>query len=135
MIVISFRYFLIALFKGVFDYFQSFITSRIGYELVYRLRSELFGHLQQLSLSFSCAGAHRRVAHQSRQRYPTLKDVFAESALTFTSHLLTVVGMFIIMFTLNWRMGLIVLPPFLSELRPLRSVSPDQGIRQNAARA
>lgn len=116
VIVISLSILLIALFRGVFAYFQSFITSRIGYELVYRLRSELFGHLQQLSLSFHARVRTGELLTKVVSDTSALKDVFAESALTFTSHLLTVVGMFIIMFTLNWRMGLIVLAtfPFLS---------------------
>ncbi|MBK8316245.1 MAG: ABC transporter ATP-binding protein [Acidobacteria bacterium] len=116
VIAISLSILLIALFRGVFAYFQSFITSRIGYELVYRLRSELFGHLQQLSLSFHARVRTGELLTKVVSDTSALKDVFAESALTFTSHLLTVVGMFIIMFTLNWRMGLIVLAtfPFLS---------------------
>ncbi|MBK9708100.1 MAG: ABC transporter ATP-binding protein [Acidobacteria bacterium] len=116
VVAISLSILLIALFRGVFAYFQSFITSRIGYELVYRLRSELFGHLQQLSLSFHARVRTGELLTKVVSDTSALKDVFAESALTFTSHLLTVVGMFIIMFTLNWRMGLIVLAtfPFLS---------------------
>lgn len=116
VIAISLAILLIALFRGVFAYFQSFITSRIGYELVYRLRSELFGHLQQLSLSFHARVRTGELLTKVVSDTSALKDVFAESALTFTSHLLTVIGMFIIMFTLNWRMGLIVLAtfPFLS---------------------
>jgi ABC-type multidrug transport system fused ATPase/permease subunit len=116
VIAISLAILLIALFRGVFAYFQSFITSRIGYELVYRLRSELFGHLQQLSLSYHARVRTGELLTKVVSDTSALKDVFAESALTFTSHLLTVIGMFIIMFTLNWRMGLIVLAtfPFLS---------------------
>ena len=43
---------LIALCDGVFSYFQIFITSSVGYRMVYALRRELFAHLQSLSLSF-----------------------------------------------------------------------------------
>jgi ABC-type multidrug transport system fused ATPase/permease subunit len=39
----------------------------------------------------------------------TLKDVFAESALTASANILTFVGMFAIMFFLDWHMGLVVL--------------------------
>src|SRR6266699_1304162 len=41
---------LIALAGGLFSYFQIFITSSIGYKMVYSLRRELFAHLQRLSL-------------------------------------------------------------------------------------
>src|SRR6184192_1886789 len=46
----------------------------------------------------------------------TLKDIFADSILKFTTYVLTVAGMFAVMFALNWRIGLIALAtmPFLS---------------------
>ena len=43
---------LIALAGGLLSYFQIFITSSVGYRMVYALRRELFAHLQRLSLSF-----------------------------------------------------------------------------------
>ena len=45
----------------------------------------------------------------------TLRDIFADSLLKFSSHLLTVIGMVAIMFTLNWKISLIALAtlPFL----------------------
>ena len=102
----------IALFRGVFAYFQSFITSRIGHELVYRLRRELFAHLQQLSLSFHARARTGELLTKVVSDTSALKDVFAESALTFAAHSLTVIGMFVIMFWLDWRMALIVLATF-----------------------
>jgi ABC-type multidrug transport system fused ATPase/permease subunit len=41
-----------------------------------------------------------------------LKDTFAESVMTAASQLLTVVGMFVIMFLLNWKLSLVVLATF-----------------------
>src|ERR1700758_1969338 len=43
---------LISLISAVSAYFQTFITSSVGYRTVYALRRELFAHLQSLSLSF-----------------------------------------------------------------------------------
>src|SRR5262249_57835101 len=39
----------------------------------------------------------------------TLKDLFANSLLKFTSQLLTVFGMLVILFTVDWRIGAIAL--------------------------
>jgi ATP-binding cassette, subfamily B, bacterial len=103
---------LIACFRSIFAYFHSFITSRIGYEMVYRLRRELFAHLQQLSLSFHARARTGELLTKVVSDTSALKDVFAESALNFASHLLTVIGMFIIMFALNWQLGLVVLATF-----------------------
>lgn len=99
----------VALLTGAFTYMQVYITSRIGNELVYTLRRALFAHLQRLSLSFhdrARSGEHMtRIVSDTN----TLKDVFAESALTASAHVLTFVGMFAIMFYLDWQLGLVVL--------------------------
>jgi ATP-binding cassette subfamily B protein len=112
IVAFSLSIILIACFRSIFAYFHSFITSRIGYEMVYRLRRELFAHLQQLSLSFHARARTGELLTKVVSDTSALKDVFAESALNFASHLLTVIGMFIIMFALNWQLGLVVLATF-----------------------
>jgi ATP-binding cassette, subfamily B, bacterial len=102
----------IALFKGFFAYYQLFLTSRIGYLLVFTLRGELFNHLQRLSISFHHRANSGELLSKLTSDTNTLKDVFADSALTFTTHVLTVIGMLIIMFNLNMQLGLIVLISF-----------------------
>lgn len=100
---------LIAVLTGAFTYLQVYITSRIGNELVYTLRRTLFAHLQRLSLSFhdkSRSGEHMTKIVSDTN---TLKDVFAESALTASAHILTFFGMFTIMLFLDWRLFLVVL--------------------------
>jgi ATP-binding cassette, subfamily B, bacterial len=97
-----------AVLIGVFTYLQVYVTSRIGNELVYTLRRTLFAHLQRLSLSFhnrTRSGEHMTKIVSDTN---TLKDVFAESALTGSSHILTFVGMFAVMFFLDWHLGLVV---------------------------
>jgi ATP-binding cassette, subfamily B, bacterial len=102
----------IALVRGFFAYYQLFLTSRIGYLLVYTLRGEVFNHLQRLSLSFHHKTRTGELISKLTSDTNTLKDVFADSALTFTTHILTVTGMLVIMFNLNMKLGLIVLISF-----------------------
>ena len=102
----------IALVRGFFAYYQLFLTSRIGYLLVYTLRSELFNHLQRLSLSFHHKTRTGELINKLTSDTNTLKDVFADSLLTFATHVLTVTGMLIIMFNLNMELGLIVMISF-----------------------
>jgi len=112
VVVLSLSIVMIASVRGFFAYLQIFITSRIGYEMVYRLRRELFAHLQQLSLSYHARARTGELLTKVASDTTALKDVFAESALNFASHLLTVVGMFIVMFLLNWKLSLIALATF-----------------------
>jgi ATP-binding cassette subfamily B protein len=105
----------IALAGGLFSYFQIFITSSIGYKMVYALRRELFTHLQTLSLAFHNRARSGDLLTKIAGDTNTLKDVFADSILKFTSYVLTVVGMLAIMVAIDWKVGLIALAtlPFL----------------------
>src|SRR5207249_10996763 len=100
---------LIALASGLFSYAQIFITSSIGYRMVYALRRELFAHLQTLSLSFHNQSRSGDLLTRIAGDTNTLKDIFADSILKLGSHVLMVIGMLAIMFALNWQVGLIAL--------------------------
>ena len=106
----------IALAGGLFSYSQIFITSSIGYKMVYALRRELFTHLQTLSLAFHNRARSGDLLTKIAGDTNTLKDVFADSILKFTSYVLTVVGMLAIMAAIDWKIGLIALAtlPFLA---------------------
>ncbi len=105
----------IALLGGLFSYFQIFITSSIGYRMVYALRRELFTHLQTLSLAFHTRARSGDLLTKIAGDTNTLKDVFADSILKFTSYVLTVAGMLAILAAIDWKIGLIALAtlPFL----------------------
>ena len=103
---------LIALGKAAFLYFQVFQTSRIGYQLVFELRRELFQHLQSLSLSYHSRARAGELLNRITTDTHNLRDTFTESALAFGTHLLTIVGMLVVMFILNWRLALIAAVTF-----------------------
>lgn len=103
---------LIALGKAAFLYFQVFQTSRIGYQLVFELRRELFQHLQGLSLSYHNRARAGDLLNRITSDTHNLRDTFTESALAFGTHLLTIVGMLVVMFALNWRLALIAAVTF-----------------------
>ena len=99
----------ISLVSAACSYFQTFITSSVGYRTVYALRRELFAHLQSLSLSFHTKARSGDLLTKIAGDTNTLKDLFADSLLKFTSQLLTILGMLVIMFAVDWRIGAIAL--------------------------
>lgn len=105
---------LISLITGAFAYLQVHVTSRLGNAVVSRLRRELFGHLQRLSLSAHYRSRSGEMLTRLSGDTQALKDTFTESALTFGAQAITIVGCLGIMFTLSWKLALIVcatLPP------------------------
>ena len=98
---------LVALAAAAFSYFQIFITSSVGYTTVYSLRRELFAHLQRLSLSFHNRAMSGDLLSRIAGDTNDLKNIFSEAILEFISHVLMVIGMFAILFALDWKVGLI----------------------------
>lgn len=103
---------LISLVKGAATYSQVFITSRIGFRLAHKLRRALFTHLQRLSISFHKRSETGELLTKVTTDTNNLRDVFSEFALGFATEFVTLVGMIVIMFLVNWRLSLIVLAVF-----------------------
>ena len=106
----------IALAAGALSYLQLYTSARIGHRITWRLRSELFAHLQRLSL------AHHRTQRTGEQLTKVagdtnlLRDMFSEGALTLGRHAVTLLAMLAVMFWLNWQLAAVValtLPPLL----------------------
>src|SRR5207253_1772361 len=69
---------LIALGSGVFSCAQIFLTSSIGYRMLYALRRELFAHLQTLSLAFHNQSRSGDLLTKIAGDTNPLKDLFAD---------------------------------------------------------
>jgi ABC-type multidrug transport system fused ATPase/permease subunit len=115
-----------ALLLGSCAYLQSYLTAKIGHMVVYRLRGALFSHLQRLSLVFHHRARSGELITKVASDTNLLRDVFADWGLSFAGHLVTMLAMLAVMFTLNWRLTLIVLmtlpPLFLVLYRLNRSI-------------
>lgn len=109
LLVVSGSIALLAILGGSLSYFQIYTTTKIGHELVYVLRRELFAHLQRLSLSFHNQVPTGEILTKFSGDTNTLKDAFTDWSLKALSHILMFLGMFIIMFTLSWELSLVVL--------------------------
>ncbi|MCB1906183.1 MAG: ABC transporter ATP-binding protein [Rhodocyclaceae bacterium] len=110
---------LIALFAANFAYLQVYATAKVGHFITYRLRSELFAHLQRLSMSFHQHNRSGELITKVASDTNLLRDMFAEWSLTFAAHFLTLIAMMAVMFVINWRLALVVatsLPPLLAAI-------------------
>jgi ATP-binding cassette, subfamily B, bacterial len=99
----------IAVMIGALSYAQSFVTSKIGHRLVFTIRQRLFAHVQGLSLSFHSQTRSGELLTKLAGDSQTLKNAFTDIPLALSGHVLTFVGMFTVMFLINWRLSLIIL--------------------------
>lgn len=106
----------IALTAGVLSYLQLYTSARIGHRITWRLRGELFAHLQRLSLAHHRAGRVGELITKVAGDTNLLREVFADGLLSLGRQVVTLVAMLAVMFWLNWQLALVVaatLPPLL----------------------
>ena len=108
----------IALLAGALSYLQLFKTAQIGYRITYRLRGQLFAHLQRLSLAFHQQSRSGELLTKVAGDTNQLRDMFADWALRFAAQALTLVTMLGVMFWLNWPLAAVV----AATLLPLMAV-------------
>jgi ATP-binding cassette, subfamily B, bacterial len=105
----------LALLSGISTFIESFVMVRIANGVLFDLRRRLYWHIQRLSLSYH---EGRRTGDLSRTLMNDaqyVQDMIASGVLDFVVSILTLIGMVVVMFALNWRFALIALSitPFL----------------------
>ena len=132
VIIISFGIVAISMLKSFAAYSQTHIVSQIGFRFAHSLRQALFVHLQRLSLSFHTRMRSGELLTNITSDTNVLRDALIEFVLTFVSEFLTLLGMVVIMVTVNWKLSLIVLA--VSPVLILLSLLRYRKIRDSARR-
>ncbi|MCB0083344.1 MAG: ABC transporter ATP-binding protein, partial [Caldilineaceae bacterium] len=112
LLVVAATIVVIALLQSTFGYLENYMTMRAGYQLVNTLRRELFLQFQRLPLTFHQESKRGELVFNVADDAQTVRDAFTDSALSLVTQVLTIIGMFVIMFYVNWRLALIPLLTF-----------------------
>lgn len=103
----------LALVRSVFYYRQGVLSSRVGQEIVLKVRMQLFAHLQRLSLRFHARNNTGDLLTRLTGDINMLRDLLVASLLSLLSETVTVIGYVAVMFAMEWRLALlavVVLP-------------------------
>ncbi|RMH85640.1 MAG: ABC transporter ATP-binding protein [Calditrichaeota bacterium] len=99
----------IAVTDGVLRYYQTYLQKRVGSEIVARIRSRLFSHIQRLSLRFHYSRRTGEIVNRITQDTGYLETVFSESVSSLLKGILQIAGMAAIMLWMDWQMMLVAL--------------------------
>ncbi len=97
-------------------YLQNFMLNVLGQRVMYDLRSQMFEHLQALSLSFFDHNPVGRLMTRITNDVDALNDFFTSGAVSLLGDTFTLAGIVIILLVDNWRLALVVfvvIPPLL----------------------
>ncbi|WP_300676941.1 ABC transporter ATP-binding protein [Nocardioides sp.] len=93
---------------------QTLISTRIGQQVMHRLRSDLFGHLQRQSVDFFTRTRGGEVQSRLVNDIGSMQSVVTSTATSIAANVTVVIGTIAAMVALDWRLALIsmvVLPP------------------------
>ncbi|MFH1086006.1 MAG: ABC transporter ATP-binding protein [Chloroflexota bacterium] len=111
-------------FGAASEYVRIRILNYTGQHILYDLRQELFTHLQWLSLRFYDGRPVGRIMARVTNDVEAINNLINSGLVTIVSQAVSIVGIVVIMFVLNWRLAMVafaVLPGLIwmvARLRP-----------------
>ena len=109
IIMFALSYLGIALIQQALHYFNAITLSKAGQNIVFKLRMEVFEHIEHMSsnqLNMMPVGALvTRVASYTA----SISDLFTNVLVNVVSSMLTIVAVYIVMLCISWRLSLLLL--------------------------
>jgi len=106
----------ITLVRGVFSLWQTYVTSKVGQQVLRDLRTRLFEHLQSLSLRFFTGTRTGEIQSRLQNDVGGLQTVVSDTAATYVSNIVALVSTIIAMLILSWQLTVVsiaILPLFI----------------------
>jgi ATP-binding cassette subfamily B protein len=104
----------IAAVTSVLGVLQTWISTRVGQQVMHTLRTSVFAHLQRQSIAFFTRTRTGEVQSRITNDIGGMQDVVTSTATSIASNLTTAVATAVSMLALSWRLSLIslvVMPP------------------------
>jgi ATP-binding cassette subfamily B protein len=104
----------VAVATAVIGVVQTWLSTAVGQQVMHRLRSDLFAHLQRQSLGFFTRTRGGEVQSRLVNDIGSMQGVVTQTATSIAANLTVVVGTAAAMVALSWRLALlslVVLPP------------------------
>ncbi len=107
--------FLSVLFVGlILRYLHLLFLNIVGQRIMFDMRSQMFDHMQRLSLSYFDHNPVGRLMTRLTNDVDSLNEMFTSGAISILGDIVTLIGVAIAMLIINWQLALVtfvVLPP------------------------
>ena len=109
IINLTIGWFALSVISQIIIYFESMILQKTGQRIVYKLRMEVFEHIENMSQNqfniMPVGSLVTRVANYTT----SMSDLFTNVVVSLLRNVLTIVGVYAIMFFLSWKLSLMLL--------------------------
>lgn len=95
-------------FQWLSQYQQVYQMTWVGQHALYRVASDMFGHISSLSLSFFDKNETGRVMARMQNDVTVLQQMLSNGMISIFGSMLSLVGILAILFVLNWELAALV---------------------------
>ncbi len=104
----------VAVITSALGVVQTWLSTTVGQQVMHRLRTSVFSHLQRQSLAFFTRTRGGEVQSRLTNDIGAMQSVVTSTATSLASNTTTVIGTMVAMLALSWRLSLLsllVIPP------------------------
>jgi ABC-type multidrug transport system fused ATPase/permease subunit len=91
------------------QYMETLFLQYAGQSIIFRMRTDMFDHLQQLSMSFFDTHQVGKLMSRVQNDVQQLQEILTQGIFQILTSVLTLLGIAIIMIFINWKLALITL--------------------------
>ena len=115
LVMIVFIFIGFALAATFLRWSETYLTGSAGQFIVYRLRMQVYDKLQRLSMSYYDRNPVGRLMSRVTTDVQALYELFSSGMVAILGDVVTLLGIMIVMFVINWKLALLTLSviPFL----------------------
>ncbi|MGC9347666.1 MAG: ABC transporter transmembrane domain-containing protein, partial [Anaerolineae bacterium] len=100
---------ILALVQGGIDFLRLYLTAYMGQSIVFEIRNAVFEHLSRLSFSFYDRARTGDLMSRVTADVDALNTFFGRAAVIVLTNVMTLIGIFVVLLTWDWRLGLVYL--------------------------
>jgi ATP-binding cassette subfamily B protein len=89
------------------EYLQTWTMQMTGQRIMFDIRMALYGHLQKLDLRYYDKNPVGRLMTRVTSDVDALNELFTSGVVTIFGDVLTLVGIMVVMLSMNWRLALV----------------------------
>ncbi|GBD02876.1 putative ABC transporter ATP-binding protein [bacterium HR19] len=98
--------------SSINHYFLIYFTNKVGQNIIYDIRKQLFSHIIRLPMSFFDKTQSGKLVIRLTNDVENLSELFVSGLITFTADILIIAGIITVLFILNLKLALVSIAVF-----------------------
>jgi ATP-binding cassette subfamily B protein len=111
IISMAVAYFGICFFNNIFLYMESMVLQKAGQTVIYNIRNDVFTHIEGMSQNQFAEMPVGSLVTRVTSYTQSMSDLFTNVLVRVIKNLMTIVGVYVIMFFINWKLALVLVAP------------------------